>query len=139
MEQNNQDIYRNDNLNDVCDTTTSYQENYYQDYTAQYMNSHANPVMYGNDSSQDGSGEGFAIASLVLGIISILTCCCCLLGLLLGILGLIFALVSKKGKTWDGMIIAGLICSIVGMVLSLGFMIRMMIPMLILRSLKNFF
>lgn len=136
MEQNNQDFTQNDNLNSKSNSSTDYQENNYQDYTAQYTNSHLNfqTSFYNENSSEKSSGEGFAIASLVLGIISILTCCCCLLGFVFGIIGMIFAFVAKKDRTWDGMKIAGLICSIVGLVLSFGMMLKMALPMILMRD-----
>lgn len=59
-------------------------------------------------------GKGFAIASLVLGIFSILS-----FGILFvpEVLGVIFAFVSKNGKPMLGLAKGGLICSIVGFVI----------------------
>ncbi len=56
--------------------------------------------------------KGFAIASLVLGIISI-----CSFGILFipETLGIVFALISRDGKTMSKMAKAGMICSIVGL------------------------
>ena len=72
--------------------------------------------------------NGYAIASLVLGIVSILTCCCCctsVLGLILmgisAILAIVFAFVSKKhndGKM-DSKAVAGLVLGIVTVVVLL--------------------
>lgn len=62
--------------------------------------------------------NGFAIASLVLGIVSLLCCCCCnCLIPVTATLSIIFAIVSKKGKPMNGMALAGMICSIVSLVL----------------------
>lgn len=69
--------------------------------------------------------NGFAIASLVMGILSILTCCCSPLAMLFGILGIIFACVQKKdseGKK-PTMATVGLILSIIGVVIGLGSLI----------------
>ena len=70
--------------------------------------------------------NGFAIASLVLGILSIICVCCCAgLGLLLGIAGIVFGCLQPKnaeGKK-PGMAIAGLITSGIGIVLCLISMI----------------
>ena len=62
--------------------------------------------------------NGMAIASLICGIVGILCCCCCGLGFILGIVGLILAIVSKgkNGGKMSGLAIAGLICSIVSAV-----------------------
>lgn len=62
--------------------------------------------------------KGFAIASLVMGILSILTCCCCI-GILFGILGIIFYCVQEKDSVGKRPTQAtvGLILSIVGLVI----------------------
>lgn len=76
--------------------------------------------------------NGYAIASLVLGILSVVTCCCCCvetLGLILtgvsAVLAIVFAFLSKKntdGKM-DGKAIAGLILGIVGIVMLLTLLV----------------
>lgn len=59
---------------------------------------------------------GFAIASLVMGILSILTSCCCGLGILMSILGIIFGCVQPKDEfnKKPSMAIVGIITSIIG-------------------------
>ena len=66
-----------------------------------------------------------AVASLVLGIISIV---CGLffmgfqwLGALLGVVGIVLGALGKKNPEKKGMATAGLVCSIIGLVLSLVF------------------
>lgn len=68
-----------------------------------------NPVFEKHDD-----GKAFSIVSLVCGIISI-----CSMGLLIvpEILGIVFAFLSKKKKKMSGMAKAGLICSIVGIII----------------------
>lgn len=76
--------------------------------------------------------NNYAIASLVLGILSVVTCCCCCvetLGLILtgvsAVLAIVFAFLSKKntdGKM-DGKAIAGLILGIVGIVMLLTLLV----------------
>ena len=62
--------------------------------------------------------NGFAIASLVLGIVSLLCSCCCSCILpVTAVLSIVFAVVSKKGKPMSGMALGGLICSIVSLVI----------------------
>ncbi len=63
-------------------------------------------------------GTGFAVASLVLGILGVVCCCAWYLSLIFGILSIVFAVVNKKqnGKM-SGMALAGLICGIVGVVM----------------------
>ena len=74
--------------------------------------------------------NGYAIASLVLGIVSILSCCCCCssgLGLIFmgvsAILAIVFAFVSKKNNDgkMDAKAIAGLVLGIVTVVVLLCF------------------
>ena len=67
--------------------------------------------------STDDFSTGFAIASLVMGILGLLCCCCCL-GAIFDILGIIFYCVQKKdeyGKK-PTMATIGLILSIVALV-----------------------
>ncbi|MBR1866755.1 MAG: DUF4190 domain-containing protein [Lachnospiraceae bacterium] len=61
------------------------------------------------------------MASLVLGILSIPGGCCCGLGVLFGILGIIFGCVQQKdtfGKR-PGIAIAGIVLSVIGIILSI--------------------
>ncbi|MBP3460742.1 MAG: DUF4190 domain-containing protein [Lachnospiraceae bacterium] len=62
-----------------------------------------------------------SILALVFGILALLiSCCCTYLGIILGIVGIVMAVLSKNdndGK-FSGMAIAGLICSILGIVIS---------------------
>lgn len=73
------------------------------------------------------SGRGYAIASLVLGIVSLFTlCCCCIcnaffIPMITAVLAIVFAILAKNqstGKKFPGMAIAGLILGIVGLLLS---------------------
>lgn len=62
--------------------------------------------------------DSLAIVSLILGIGSIImSCCITYLGIGLGIGGIICAVMSKK-KQKNGMSTAGMVCSIIGLVLS---------------------
>lgn len=81
-----------------------YQNNY---PSGGYM---PNPVSYPPPQQKK---TGLAIASMVCGICSIVLCCVGI-NLILGILAIIFAIVSKKGQPFSGFAIAGLICGIIG-------------------------
>ena len=94
MEQNSAD-----NFND-----------YYQDYTSAYD---VQPVVENNQASDNNT---LAIVSLVLGIVSIVTGCCGS-GFLFGVGGIICAVFANK-KNKSGMGKAGMITSIIGLVLS---------------------
>lgn len=62
--------------------------------------------------------NGFAIASMVLGIISVLCCCIGYISIILGILAIVFFAIDRKtnGKS-NGMAIAGLILGIFGILM----------------------
>ena len=59
--------------------------------------------------------DGFGIASLITGILSLLCCCLFLVDWIVGILGIIFAFVSyRKMGRFTGLAIAGLVCAVLG-------------------------
>ncbi len=58
------------------------------------------------------AGKGFAIASLVLGLVSFLC-----FPIITGVLGIIFGSVAKKKGSRSGMATAGIVCGIIGLVL----------------------
>ena len=75
-------------------------------------------------AGQGASTNGMAITGMICGILSLLTgCCCTLFGLPFSILGVIFSIIGlsqlKKnpGQGGRGMAIAGLICSIISIVI----------------------
>lgn len=64
--------------------------------------------------------NAFTIASFICGICSVALCCVGILSIPLGALGILFAILSKqKNKSLESMSIAGLIFSIIGLVLGL--------------------
>lgn len=91
------------------------------------FNFQSNP--YGGfEPAQKKPQNSYAIASLVLGIVSVVTCCCCCvetLGLILtgvsALLAIVFAFLSKKNNDgkMDVKAVAGLILGIVGIVMLL--------------------
>ena len=92
-------------------------ENNYQDYTAQYASVEGQP--YGQNQ-RGNSTNAMQIASLVLGIIGMLTCCCYgVVGLVLGIMGLVFAIIGNKSSR-SGVGVAGLVCSIIAVILGVA-------------------
>ena len=74
--------------------------------------------------------NGYAVASLVLGIVALLSCCCCCssgLGLIVmgvcAILAIVFAFLSKKNSDgkMDAKAVAGLVLGIVAIVILICF------------------
>ncbi len=79
--------------------------------------------------------DGLAIASLVLGILSIiLVCCNTYAAIIAGIVSIVLAILSKKNNGKSGMSTAGLICSIVGIVLAIVMIILAIIGLAFLQS-----
>ncbi|NMB30561.1 MAG: DUF4190 domain-containing protein [Clostridiales bacterium] len=78
-----------------------------------------NPQMQEPMQPQQG-GNGMAIASLVLGIVSIVTCCWWQVSVVVAIVGLVLGILhNKKQTTGRGMAIAGIVLSIVGLAISI--------------------
>jgi len=72
--------------------------------------------------------KGFDIASMILGITAIIPgCCCSYLGILLGILAIVFSVLFTKANTdmdvKKGFAKAGLILGIIGVILCVGLLI----------------
>ena len=89
------------------------ENNWNQSYNQNQQPNYGQPIPpYGYHEPER---KGFAIASLVLGILSLVLCC--VYGGFLGILGLIFGIVSlAKKESKMGMAIAGIITSAFGLV-----------------------
>lgn len=63
--------------------------------------------------------SNMALASLIMGIIGLVTFCSCLGGLIFGSLGIIFALLSKTDDKFEGYAKAGLITSSIAVALGI--------------------
>ena len=61
--------------------------------------------------------NNMALASLVMGILGIITSCCCYGGVIFGSLGILFALLSRTEDRFEGYAKAGLITSAIAIVL----------------------
>ncbi len=77
-------------------------------------NKDANKVNMDATTNPQGKGRGLAIASLVMGVISVLTIGAFIIP---EILGIVFALVSKKDSEMSGLAKAGMICSIISIII----------------------
>jgi len=100
------------------------QENMYQDNTATVTETVA-PVV---EEVPEKKTDALAVISLVTGIISLLLMCCYpYVGIFFAIAGIILAIVSKKKNGKSGLATAGLICSIIGVVLSVIMLILLVV------------
>lgn len=71
------------------------------------------------DDSEIPESTGTAIASMILGIASIVLCCSSFLGLIAGIIAIVLAQKERNsGRAENGYVKAGLICGIIGAILS---------------------
>lgn len=82
---------------------------------------------------QSGARKGFAIASMVLGIIGLVGSCCSMmtlgiLSLLLGVVGLIFGILGLKSQG-KGMAIAGIVMACLNLVIGVLLLIMMLVSM----------
>ncbi len=59
--------------------------------------------------------SNLALASLIMGIMGIVTSCCCYGGLIFGSLGILFALLSRTEDRFEGYAKAGLITSAIAL------------------------
>lgn len=80
-----------------------------------------NDTSYGYYYNQPPKAEpnGYAIASLILGIVSLVLCCCSCISIVTSILAIVFAVLSRQGQPMRGNAIGGLICGIVSLVATL--------------------
>ena len=73
-----------------------------------------------NINIQNMRPGGFAIASIICGIASVIVCCTGVLSIPTGALGILFAvLTQRKGQSLPGMSVAGIWLSCVGMALGI--------------------
>ena len=95
------------------------------DYNNQNDVVNQTPMQFQAEVTVANPNNGMAIGSLICGIVGILMCCCCGIGAIVGIVGIILAICSKKsnGGKMSGMALAGLICSIVAIVFGAGYWI----------------
>ncbi len=111
-------------------TAAWQQQHQQQQYNNPYNNQGVyNAGMYNAMPTKKNEKIAFSIISLILGILSIL-CCCWIapFNLILAIPGLILGIIPlKKGYAGKGMAIAGTICSAVGLLLSVVYIILLVI------------
>ncbi len=74
---------------------------------------------YDGSPYNSGGGKGMAIASMVLGIVSIVLSCSWYIGLISGILAIILGIVYNKKNMRSGMATAGIVCGILGIIFTI--------------------
>jgi hypothetical protein len=97
----------------VEDYNNQYQQGDGQDYAFQTLMRNGRPKT-----------KGWSVASMVLGIISVICCCGGWCSIILGIGAIILAIVSRKSLGYfDGMSVAGIVLGIFGFVLGITLII----------------
>ena len=117
----------NENSNGSYDTNGQYDPNMQynpngQNYYYQQPQQPYQPDDIYAKPGEGGTSDGWAIASLVCGILAIMTCCCYGIGgVVFGIAAIVLACISKSqnGGRMPSLSIAGLICGIIGLVFGL--------------------
>lgn len=99
-------------------------------------NSNASNSSYYNQPIHRPHGQGFTMASVTCGILSITTCCTGILPLPLGALGILFAvLVYRKGRQINSACVMGITTSCIG--IAIGLMITIYSFAMLPTLLKN--
>ena len=80
-------------------------------------NTQGNPNPAPQPEPESGKPSGYAIASLVLGICSIVFCCSNLIGIICGVLACVFAKKENDLGHANSFTKAGMICGIIGIIL----------------------
>lgn len=107
-----------------------YQDNRNQDGSySSYYDGGSEPVY----ERQSGARKGFAITSMVLGIIGLVGTCCSFftyggLSILLGLLGLVFGILGLKSQG-KGMAIAGIVMAALNLIIGILILILMVISL----------
>ena len=103
-----------------------YENNNQPDEPNTSANDYGGPYQYDAFHLDDQKGappspapSGFASAALVMGVLSLVLCCCCYISIPLGGLGILFAILSKtSSQPMHGRAKSGLILSVIGLALT---------------------
>lgn len=118
-----EEIYQEEDKQAEDSTASNSNETgeYYQDG---YSSNMPNDYFKFEQNSDKGKFFGLGIASMVLGIVSII--CCCFLGapVVLAVLALVFSIMRMCSKS-DGFAIAGLVTGIIGLIFNTVMLVLM--------------
>lgn len=90
-----------------------------EEFNNGFNNEFNNAPMYQEPQSNGEGGKGLAIASLILGILGLIfSCCTAYIGIPFGVVGIILGVMHNKKNGKCGMSTAGIICSVVAVVLA---------------------
>ena len=126
-----QQTYGNTSYGDTSYGNTSYGNTNYGDTNygnSGYDNAQYGQPAYGQVPGEKGTGTGMGIASLVLGILALVTSCCCI-NYILEILSIIFGIIQLVKNQQKGLAIAGIVCSGISLLVGIWFLVEMIIGM----------
>lgn len=88
------------------------------------LSGYAEPVYHQqyNNYSQEES-QGFGIASMICGILALVTCCCWCPCAPLAVVSIVLGIIQISKGTAKGMSIAGIVCSAIGLVMMIVFIV----------------
>lgn len=89
---------------------------------AQNLYAQQSPYAYPAPPVNDASG-GLAIAGLILGIISVLSCFIPIFGAVVAIPGIVLSVLGRRSVSRKGIATAGLVLSIISIVLTIGILV----------------
>lgn len=92
-----------------------YQQNSYQQYSYQQPYQQ-NPYQ----QTPPKQSNGMALASMIVGIFALLTCCIPFVQFPLAVISIVLVILSKKGRPFHGFAIAGLVMAIISVLVSIG-------------------
>ena len=92
---------------------------YQQAYQSEQSQPNAYQQAYYGQTQTKGTGTGFGIASLVLGILSVFTFACCI-NYILAVLAIIFGIVQMVKNEKKGLAIGGIITAVISIVLGIA-------------------
>ena len=69
---------------------------------------------------QTKQSNGMALASMIVGIFALLSCCIPFIQFPLAVIDIVLVILSKKGKPFHGFAIAGLVLGIISILISIG-------------------
>ena len=78
------------------------------------------PIWEVNNNGGKKGTDTYSLVSMILGIASLVLCCCVnYVPLILGVAAIVLYAMAKKNGTANGMAVAGLVCGIIGVVFGL--------------------
>jgi hypothetical protein len=101
------------------------QVNTYQSVGAMNYNQNRQPINFNNaiNGNKGNEKEGFGIAALILGILSIIFSFTMILSIIMGLIAVIFGIIHIAKKSRKGLGVAGIITGVFGIIISIAIIV----------------